>query len=306
MRTNELKNIYQMQMDELRPVLNKGLADLFQRPIMITEEVEETTDIVQTLSATEFPKIALMFQSGTAPETVAHLMLFPSEFVLAAYAWMVGEDAAEEVDESHLDGLKEIFNQMLGQVRMAIPDDNARFTINNLQAGLIEKAEDAIPGDETYHGIKAKIKLNSEDRDFFIEHFAWSERWEIHPEEASEERPAETASQTQEQVQVEPAEFANLGGNGQPYGGNTRNIEMLLDVDLEITVELDRKSMLVSDLLKLGKGSIIEFPKSAGEPLDILVNGRKFAEGEVVVIDDKFGVRITQLVSPKERLKKLA
>ncbi len=305
MRANELKRYYQKQMDELRPVLNKGLADLFQRPIMITEETEETTNITQTLSATEFPKIALMFQSGTAPETVSHLLLFPSEFVLAAYAWMVGEDPAAEVDEAHLDGLKEIFNQMLGQIRMAIPDDNARFTINNLQAGLIEKAEDAIPGDETYHGIKAKVKINSEDRDFFIEHFAWSERWEILPEEPTGEEPSQTPSQEQ-QVQVEPAEFADLGGNGKPYAGNTRNIEMLLDVDLEITVELDRKSMLVSDLLKLGKGSIIEFPKSAGEPLDILVNGRKFAEGEVVVIDDKFGVRITQLVSPKERLKKLA
>jgi flagellar motor switch protein FliN/FliY len=97
-----------------------------------------------------------------------------------------------------------------------------------------------------------------------------------------------------------------LQGKVYIVGVGPGNIEMLLDVDLEITVELDRKTMLVSDLLKLGKGSIIEFPKSAGEPLDILVNGRKFAEGEVVVIDDKFGVRITQLISPKERIKKLA
>ncbi len=299
---NELKRSYQAQMDELRPVLNKGLADLFQRSIMITEETEETTDIAKKLTESEFPKIALMFQSGTQPETISHLLLFPSEFVLSAYAWMVGEDPAAEVDESHLDGLKEIFNQMLGQIRMAIPDDNARFTIENLQAGLIEKAEDAIPGDETFHGIKAKIKLNSDNQDFFVEHFAWSERWEISEEEPQTEVSPEPVSQ----VNVEPAEFGGLSGNGQAYAGNTRNIEMLLDVDLEITVELDRKTMVVSDLLKLGKGSIIEFPKSAGEPLDILVNGRKFAEGEVVVIDDKFGVRITQLVSPKERLKKLA
>ena len=304
MNKNELRNSYQRQMDELRPVLNKGLADLFQRSIMISEEIEETTNIAQTLSQTEFPKIALMFQSGVQPETISHLLLFPSEFVLSAYAWMVGEDPAEEVDESHLDGLKEIFNQMLGQIRMAIPDDSSRFTVNNLQAGLIEKPEDAIPGDESYHGLKAKIKLNSENHDFFVEHFAWSDRWEIIQEEPQESASVESSNVGP--VNVEPAEFGGLGGNGQPYGGSTRNIEMLLDVDLEITVELDRKSMLVSDLLKLGKGSIIEFPKSAGEPLDILVNGRKFAEGEVVVIDDKFGVRITQLVSPKERLKKLA
>ncbi|GEM_PF-854635 len=304
MNKNELIRNYQAQIDELRPVLTKGLADLFQRSVMLSEQIEETTNIAQTLSATEFPKIALLFQSGTQPETISHLILFPSEFVLSAYAWMIGEDPAAEVDESHLDGLKEIFNQMLGQIRMAIPDDQSRFTIENLQAGLIEKAEDAIPGDETYHGVKAKIKINCENQDFFVEHFAWSERWHIDEEETHSET---IEPETVGKVNVEPAEFGGLGGNGQAYGGtNTRNIEMLLDVDLEITVELDRKSMLVSDLLKLGKGSIIEFPKSAGEPLDILVNGRKFAEGEVVVIDDKFGVRITQLLSPKERLKKLA
>jgi len=78
-----------------------------------------------------------------------------------------------------------------------------------------------------------------------------------------------------------------------------------MDVDLEVSVELDRKTVLVSELLKLGKGSIVELEKSAGEPLDIYVNGRKFAEGEVVVIDDRFGIRITQLLSPKDRVKSL-
>jgi len=82
-------------------------------------------------------------------------------------------------------------------------------------------------------------------------------------------------------------------------------VDMLMDVDLEVSVELDRKTVLVSELLKLGKGSIVELEKSAGEPLDIYVNGRKFAEGEVVVIDDRFGIRITQLLSPKDRVKSL-
>ena len=70
-------------------------------------------------------------------------------------------------------------------------------------------------------------------------------------------------------------------------------------------MEIDRKTILVSDLLKLGKGSIVELEKSAGEPLDVYVNGRKFAEGEVVVVDDRFGIRITQLLSPKDRVKSL-
>jgi flagellar motor switch protein FliN/FliY len=105
-------------------------------------------------------------------------------------------------------------------------------------------------------------------------------------------------------VQVMPAEFGPLtSGNGG--GESDRNVEMLMDVELEVAVEIDRKMMLISDLLKLGKGSIVELEKSAGEPLDIFVNGRKFAEGEVVVVDDRFGIRITQMLSPKERVKSL-
>ena len=80
---------------------------------------------------------------------------------------------------------------------------------------------------------------------------------------------------------------------------------MLLDVELEVLVELGRKSMKIRDVLKLGKGSLIELNKTAGEPLTIYVNNRKLAEGEVVVIDDNFGIRITKLASPKERIKSL-
>ncbi|NOX88625.1 MAG: flagellar motor switch protein FliN [Calditrichaeota bacterium] len=303
MKSNQLKDNYQAQIDELRPILTKSLSDLFQRPVMITEQIEETTDVSRSLSSVAFPKIALMFQSGDGPHQVYHLILFPDDFVLSAYAWMINEDPVSQIDENHLDSLKEIFNQILGQVRMSIPDDKARFHIENLQAGLVEKPQDALDSQKQFHGAQAKIKLESEGQTFFLEHIVWNDLWNIEEEGdngTSDTIPAEAMTH----VNVEPAEFGSLGGNGEAYEGN-RNIEMLLDVDLEITVELDRKSMLVSELLKLGKGSIVEFQKSAGEPLDILVNGRKFAEGEVVVIDDKFGIRITQLISARDRLKTL-
>ncbi len=298
---NELLKKYKAHMEELRPVLSKGLGDLFQKPVMISEEVEEAQQVNDLLSKEEFPKIALLFQTGNLPQSISHLILCPNEFVLSAYAWMVGEEPAKEVDENHLEGLKEIFNQMMGQIRMAIPDDEGKFNVQNLQAGLIEKPEDAVGDQGEAYGAKGTIKLTSEDQIYYLIHYVWSENWAL--EEGAEEE--QIAVDESGQVSVEPAQFGGLGGNGRSYEA-PGNIEMLLDVDLEITVELDRKTMLVSDLLKLGKGSIIEFPKSAGEPLDILVNGRKFAEGEVVVIDDKFGVRITQLISPKERIKKLA
>lgn len=86
---------------------------------------------------------------------------------------------------------------------------------------------------------------------------------------------------------------------------SSRRLDMLLDVPLEVNVELGRTRMTIQDLLQLGPGSVIELDKVAGEPLDILVNGRLVARGEAVVVNDKFGVRITDIVSPQERIQRL-
>ncbi|AKU93015.1 flagellar motor switch protein FliN [Vulgatibacter incomptus] len=85
----------------------------------------------------------------------------------------------------------------------------------------------------------------------------------------------------------------------------SRRLELLLDVPLEITVELGRSRMTIQELLGLGPGSVVELDKVAGEPLDILVNGRLLARGEAVVVNEKFGARITDIVSPSERLARL-
>ncbi len=84
-----------------------------------------------------------------------------------------------------------------------------------------------------------------------------------------------------------------------------RRLELLLDVPLDLSVELGRTRMTIQDLLGLGPGSVLELDKIAGEPLDILVNGRLVARGEAVVVNDKFGVRITDIVSPSERIARL-
>ncbi|MEJ2092943.1 MAG: flagellar motor switch protein FliN [Syntrophobacterales bacterium] len=83
------------------------------------------------------------------------------------------------------------------------------------------------------------------------------------------------------------------------------NMELLLDIPLEITAELGRTRMIINDLLQLGQGSVIELNKLAGEPLEILVNQKLIARGEVVVVNEKFGIRLTDIISPLERIKQL-
>jgi flagellar motor switch protein FliN len=83
------------------------------------------------------------------------------------------------------------------------------------------------------------------------------------------------------------------------------NMELLLDIPLEISAELGRTRMIINDLLQLGQGSVIELNKLAGEPLEILVNHKLIARGEVVVVNEKFGIRLTDIISPLERIKQL-
>jgi flagellar motor switch protein FliN len=87
--------------------------------------------------------------------------------------------------------------------------------------------------------------------------------------------------------------------------GAPRKLDLLLDVPLDLSVELGRARMSIQDLLNMSPGSVIELDKIAGEPLDFMVNGRLVARGEAVVVNDKFGVRITDIVSPSERIARL-
>ncbi|MCJ8501299.1 flagellar motor switch protein FliN [Desulfatitalea alkaliphila] len=88
-------------------------------------------------------------------------------------------------------------------------------------------------------------------------------------------------------------------------GGRPNNLDFILDIPLEISVELGRTRMMIHDLLKLGQGSVIELTKNAGETLEIMANNRLIAKGDVVVVNDKYGIRLTEVISPVERLEKL-
>ncbi|EWG11966.1 flagellar motor switch phosphatase FliY [Cytobacillus firmus] len=106
------------------------------------------------------------------------------------------------------------------------------------------------------------------------------------------------------QPNVQPAAFSSF----EPYHmqeTETKNLDMLLDIPLQVTVELGRTKRSVKEILELSSGSIIELDKLAGEPVDILVNNRLIAQGEVVVIDENFGVRVTDIISQSDRIKKL-
>ncbi len=138
-------------------------------------------------------------------------------------------------------------------------------------------------------------------------------QWEEALKEAQEAKPQEGSSSAEEKAAqkseakeapsaAQPSfeEFRQAeGGEGHP------NLDFILDIPLEISVEIGRSKMIINDLLKLSQGSIIELNKLAGEPAEIYVNQRLMARGEVVVVNDRFAVRLTEIISPQERVRQL-
>jgi flagellar motor switch protein FliN/FliY len=105
-------------------------------------------------------------------------------------------------------------------------------------------------------------------------------------------------------AKVEPDIFPELSGT-PPANGIASDIDMILDIPVLMTVELGRTKIAIRNLLQLAQGSVVELDGLAGEPMDVLVNGTLIAQGEVVVVNDKFGVRLTDIITPAERIRKL-
>lgn len=98
--------------------------------------------------------------------------------------------------------------------------------------------------------------------------------------------------------------FKSLDGQDKP--GSLQDIDLILDIPVKLTVELGRTKMTIKELLRLSQGSVVALDGLAGEPLDILINGYLIAQGEVVVVADKYGVRITDIITPSERMRRLS
>jgi flagellar motor switch protein FliN/FliY len=115
----------------------------------------------------------------------------------------------------------------------------------------------------------------------------------------SDEQAAKKLDETVQNVTPMPTPAAEVSAH------DGRNLDLIMDIPLKVTVELGRTRMVVNELLNLGQGSVIELSKLAGEPLEVLVNNKLVARGEAVVVNEKFGVRLTDIISQSERVEQL-
>jgi len=123
----------------------------------------------------------------------------------------------------------------------------------------------------------------------------------MEPEVAESETPPDLPAEG-----YEPAEFDDLNheSGARPENSDT-NLDVILDIPVTLSMEIGRTRVSIQDLLQLARGSVVELDRMAGEPLDVLVNGTLVARGEVVVVNDKFGVRLSDVISPADRVQTL-
>ncbi|AGL49605.1 chemotaxis protein CheC [Thermotoga maritima MSB8] len=227
-----------------------------------------------------------------------------------------GEVETEELDEIKLSAVGEAMNQMMGSAATSLSellgitinisppkveilnfdDPNTQFppVTDNPEKDVavveFEMEIEGLPKSKFYQVISADLVKK------MYEYFTKKQSEAAEKKEKKEEK----------KVKVEPVEFAELKpSETRKTEVPSDKLELLLDIPLKVTVELGRTRMTLKRVLEMIPGSIIELDKLTGEPVDILVNGKLIARGEVVVIDENFGVRITEIVSPKERLELL-
>jgi len=139
---------------------------------------------------------------------------------------------------------------------------------------------------------------------------AWAEALseQAETEGGGDEAPSDKGESTQAkkaETDYERAELQNLEDEGVPPASEEVNMDVILDVPVTISLEIGRARISIRNLLQLNQGSVVELDRLAGEPLDVMVNGTLIAHGEVVVVNEKYGIRLTDVISPADRVKKL-
>lgn len=257
-------------------------------PLVLESQVEELLQEFAT------PAALVQFSYAGHRDTIQTLIL-PLETAAALYSAMGGE--AEEMDDAALAEMRPAIEAIVQGICLGLGNARNEIVVASdlsVRVGRFVRPALMQPSDSLVRiqlaiGVDATIGSLTWLLDDATAHFV-----------AGLSQPTAT--------QAAPV-FAAMPsfGTSQPIRAEegTHGLDILMDIPLDISVELGRTSLVVKEVVDLGVGSIVEIDKAAGEPVDILVNGRLVARGEVVVIEDNFGVRITEILNPRERLARL-
>lgn len=274
------------------------------------ETIEEKTGLPCLLITVNFTgQSDFQFQIIASKQSVAAL----SDLM------MLGTGDAEYVPEEHNDAIQEMLNQVMGSITSELDAEgiNASGVVTEVELSDMEMQRDfmndskmidlsfeLLGNDTSFFLVIDPLSLDTIDK-VFQSIDSHEEQQAITKSSASLGSPAgQKQKQQQDPVKVSRASFAEIE-EVRPSNARNVNIDILLDINLPVTVELGRIDMRIKDVLDLGQGSVVELDKLAGDLVDLMINGKKFAVGEVMVVDDNYAVRIVNLISREERIRSL-
>lgn len=225
--------------------------------------------------------------------------VWPTDLVAKmADLMLAGDGTAQFNSEEHIDAIQEIAAQILGPIATHLSDNlEDKVEFSTPEAGLAESSQVATD----LSSLVTTVITGTLGE----EKYQWT--FSISTDQAIKLAEISIEEETSEpDVMPENVEFESFLDTKSSAKGSAENMDMLMDLSLQVSIELGRTRLYIKNILELGQGSVIELNKLSGDPVDIYVNDKKFAEGEVVVVDENFGVRITDLVSPSERVEKLS
>lgn len=225
--------------------------------------------------------------------------VWPTDLVAKmADLMLAGDGTAQFNSEEHIDAIQEIASQILGPIATHLSDNlEDKVEFSTPEAGLAESSQVATD----LSSLVTTVITGTLGE----EKYQWT--FSISTDQAIKLAEISIEEETSEpDVMPENVEFESFPDTKSSAKESAENMDMLMDLSLQVSIELGRTRLYIKNILELGQGSVIELNKLSGDPVDIYVNDKKFAEGEVVVVDENFGVRITDLVSPSERVEKLS
>lgn len=336
----QAENLFAKITNIYTPIFNNlgaNLSKLLDTPVQFTfEEINQISNLDKYLSPLKQTNVIVNVEEYSQRLNKFSLSLF-SEKMAITLAESLDKTNSEKtaLEETHLESLKKVYQEMLNTYNAAIPNIDLILKKTVYEKNTEESKDLLSKINYPMIVVKGKITINNQD-DYFIRivpedilmfdkkmndsdevtvkgdlidhEITKNEKYtnatfdefpmgmEIpQPEEPAPEQP----------ITVQPVQFPSFDNHlGMKLEGN-RNFDLLLDIKLKLTVELGRTELPIKKILELTRGSIIELDKIAGEPVELYASGKMIAKGEVVVIEDNFGLRIISIVSPDDRIKNL-
>jgi flagellar motor switch protein FliN/FliY len=262
----------------------------------------------QQLAASVSGPVVLLIFSYESGLRGGSTFIFRQEDACKIGGTMVGDPAASEFSDMVADAFKEVMSTVLGNLSTTLakaaggPVSNSQLDVE-ATVSAAEPLSAALAGDEGLVLLSYDMKVGD-----LLQGQCWqmismplAETMEVLA--APNRAAAPEKKSAPPQMKAAPVEFDSLTEETPALAPS--NLDLIMDIGLDIRVELGRSHLKIRDILKLGSGSVVELDKLAGEPVDLLVNDVTFAKGEVVVIDENFGVRVTDILSLQDRIKTL-